>query len=154
MNQKYDDQDIISLYKKGATETPSAEADNAILEYSVSNLKKSRNWWPYIGLAASVGFVAILAPWQWQEEPLSVPVPEQVEAFSDEMSLMGVAPEAERAIRAKSSRQLSISPFTHIERLLQEDRVDEARSELQELLKAHPELEKELPEHLLVLLEE
>lgn len=152
MSKEYDDQDIISLYKKGATEKPSAEIDNAILEYSVSDLKKSRNWWPYIGLAASIGFVAILAPWQWQEEQLSVPVQNQIEAFSDEMPLMGVAPETKRAIRTKSSRQLSVSPFTRIERLLKEDRVDEARSELKVLLSAHPELEKELPEELQFLL--
>lgn len=149
MNQSFDDQDIVSLYKKGATEVPPNQIDSTILSYAKSNSKTRRHWWPYIGLAASICTITLLAPWQWQEDA----VPVQQDELSVEMQLM--APPVERAIKAKSSREVAPAhPFMEIDKLLAQDKVAEAREELRLLLADKPELEEELPERLRFLLEE
>ncbi len=76
------DQQIVSLYQAGATESPSEELDKAILDYAKaqSNTRgqeKRRRHWPYMGLAASAVIVTMLAPWQWVDQTLS-PTSEEV----------------------------------------------------------------------------
>ncbi len=71
MKAPLNDQQIESLYQSGATETPSEKTDKIILDYAAtqidteSRVKKRQPWWPYMGLAASVAMVVIIAPWKW-----------------------------------------------------------------------------------------
>ncbi|MDG3085052.1 hypothetical protein P7F88_02650 [Vibrio hannami] len=167
MTTQFDDKELISLYKKGATEEPSDSLDNRILDYAKTDRVNRRRWWPYVGIAASIGLVSLLAPWQWQEQAQ----PQQVE-FSDELQLMSIMPDeelikervkkakearsVERALKAKSSPELRPipGPFVVIERLIEMGKRDEARIELQKLLEQEPSLEGKLPDHLRALLEE
>ncbi|MDB1125766.1 hypothetical protein [Vibrio algarum] len=75
MNRPLKDEEIVSLYEQGATESPSPDLDKTILNYANTQTKNKnqRNWWPYFGLAASVTFVTLLAPWEWAEQTLTAP---------------------------------------------------------------------------------
>ncbi|KKD61198.1 hypothetical protein RN22_06910 [Grimontia sp. AD028] len=67
------DEDIVALYKESATETPSKDLDNRILAYANSQSKKHIPWWTYAGAAATVAFIALLAPWKWVDDTLETP---------------------------------------------------------------------------------
>ena len=76
MKKPIDDQTLLELFRKSAKESPSKELDKKILSYAASQSKQAdrHKWWPYLGLAASVCFIALLSPWKWQEasiDPLS-----------------------------------------------------------------------------------
>ncbi|WED24715.1 hypothetical protein L3Q72_17720 [Vibrio sp. JC009] len=72
MKNELNDKEIVSLYKESANETPSPELDKKILAYAKSASGRRKNWWPYLGLAASLGFVVILAPWRWVDQTMPV----------------------------------------------------------------------------------
>lgn len=67
------DEDIVALYKESATETPSKDLDNRILAHANSQSKKHIPWWTYAGAAATVAFIALLAPWKWVDGTLETP---------------------------------------------------------------------------------
>jgi hypothetical protein len=168
MKVPLDDQEIISLYKSNATELPSSEVDRKILEYAQAQTKQKRNWWPYVGLAASVGFVAILAPWQWYEQTTYPALESDVshmKMLSPESEISPPALQSSRESAAMSKRvvrekdqserlELSFNRFAEVEALLAGGEQEKARSLLEQLLQDSPELRSHLPKHLQVLMEE
>ena len=115
------DEDIVKLYKESATEKPSAELDKTILDYAKKQSQAERapgnkhpRWWPYMGLAASVMFVTLLAPWKWHKQTLE-PVQSELmlkefeyksESVDQQMMLKSM-PE-ENTIMSESSERLDI----------------------------------------------
>ncbi|CZF80819.1 hypothetical protein [Grimontia marina] len=91
------DEDIVALYKESATETSSKALDNCILAYAGSQHKKHIPWRTYAGAAATVAFVALLAPWKWVDDTLEVP--------------QGIEPIRETVIKRNPS-PIRISPET------------------------------------------
>ncbi|MFC1233684.1 hypothetical protein [Vibrio sp. F74] len=77
MNRPLKDEEMVSLYQQGATETPSSELDEKIIGYAKRQSKKQKTWWPHIGLAASITFVALLAPWNWLDQTLQNPTEQE-----------------------------------------------------------------------------
>ncbi|OEE61576.1 hypothetical protein A1OK_09465 [Enterovibrio norvegicus FF-454] len=73
MTAPFKDEDIVALYKESATETPSDALDNRILAHAKSATRKPVPWWTYAGVAATVGFIALLAPWKWIDQSLQSP---------------------------------------------------------------------------------
>ncbi|GLQ72999.1 hypothetical protein [Vibrio penaeicida] len=90
MTPPLNDEEVVKMYKESATEAPSKETDDAILEYA----KASRtvdvkphyvvNWKPIFGLAATIVFVTLLTPWDWVEEPNLIHEEMQLESISPE----------------------------------------------------------------------
>ncbi|WP_028021584.1 hypothetical protein [Enterovibrio calviensis] len=84
MTAPFKDEEIVALYKESATETPSDDLDNRILGYAEAQTqaqakaktqtRKHMPWWTYAGIAATVGFVALLAPWTWVDQSLQSPI--------------------------------------------------------------------------------
>ncbi|MDD1795053.1 hypothetical protein LRP50_18150 [Enterovibrio sp. ZSDZ42] len=73
MTAPFKDEDIVALYKESATEIPSEALNNRILGYAQAQTRKRIPWWTYAGIAATVGFVALLAPWTWVDQSLQSP---------------------------------------------------------------------------------
>ena len=166
MTSPIDDKQIISLYKKGANEQPSVELDQRILSYAQKRKspRSKKVSWSYIGLAASILFVALLAPWQWQKEA-QIPVMEHgvlplESKMATERQKKSVRPERPMAKSAADSSQVyplleaTSSPFEQIEKLLEQGKQEQARQSLLTLLTEHPELQQDLPPQLRELLQE
>jgi len=109
MNRPLKDEEMVSLYQQGATETPSSELDEKILGYAKRQSKKQKTWWPHIGLAASVTVVTLLAPWNWLDQTLQNPTEQEqynalplISEIESENQIMRDAPKLEsRSIKAK-----------------------------------------------------
>lgn len=120
MKKPIDDQKLLELFRKEVKESPPKQLDKEILSYAASQSKQAdrHKWWPYLGLAASVCFIALLSPWQWQEA--------SIEPLSDSLELMqqGVAtPRPE--VQMKKSRVASpeADQFMSVPELQSEQRV-------------------------------
>ncbi|WED29709.1 hypothetical protein L3V77_20060 [Vibrio sp. DW001] len=109
MNRPLKDEEMVSLYQQGATETTSSELDEKILGYAKQQSKKQKTWWPHIGLAASLTFVTLLAPWNWLDQTLQNPTEQEqynalplISEIESENQLMHDTPKLEsRSIKAK-----------------------------------------------------
>lgn len=90
MTPPLNDEEVVKMYKESATETPSKETDDAILEYAKANRVVDAkphyiaNWKPIFGLAATIVFVTLLTPWDWVEEPNLIHEEMQLESISPE----------------------------------------------------------------------
>ncbi|CZF83002.1 hypothetical protein GCE9029_03573 [Grimontia celer] len=175
------DEDIVALYKESATETSGKDLDNRILAYANSQHKKRIPWWTYAGLAATVSFVALLAPWQWVDQTLEAPqdiefmsTPETMseEALSDSaieavpsMEILPPKPEEQRLFRnspaaAKSLPHMEMeredatnTEFSEVEKLLNAGKEQKARELLKQMLTDDPTLLEKLPQRLRILVE-
>ncbi|WCE29562.1 hypothetical protein [Vibrio sp. SCSIO 43137] len=87
MKKPIDDQKLLELFRKEVNESPSEELDKKILSYAASQSKQTDRyrWWPYLGLAASLCFIALLSPWQWQEAGIE-PLSDSVELMQQDMA--------------------------------------------------------------------
>lgn len=175
------DEDIVALYKESATETSGKDLDDRILAYANSQHKKRIPWRTYAGLAATVSFVALLAPWQWVDQTLEAPqdiefmsAPETMneEVLSDSeieavpsMKVLPAKPEEQRFFRnspaaAKSLPQMEMdgedatnTEFAEIEKLLDAGQKQKARELLNQMLTDDPTLLENLPQRLRVLVD-
>ncbi len=179
MTAPFKDEDIVALYKESATESPSAELDNTILDYAKQQSRRKHQWWPYVGLAATVGFVALLAPWKWADKTLQTPAeielrsaPSMIQSDAAPKRQVGemqsfelhaedsneimrfdrVSPEAAKSM-AEDKAQPVNNPFADVEALLAKGETAEARALLKQKLDAEPALKAQLPMHLKQLLE-
>ena len=119
MSKQFSDDELIKLYQQNNEAMPPKHIDDAILAraaYAVNGENKklgnieleskarahkgtriSNRWWQYSGLAAAIVAVAVLAPWQYYQEPMlvsaeSVEVPAILKAKQTQQS----APQIER----------------------------------------------------------
>ncbi|MBE0357123.1 hypothetical protein [Pseudoalteromonas phenolica] len=96
MNKQSSDDELIKLYQQNNDAMPPKHIDDAILaraadavngeNRSIDNVgleskararkatKTSSRWWQYSGLAAAIVTVAVLAPWQYYQDPMLVSV--------------------------------------------------------------------------------
>ncbi|TMO57899.1 hypothetical protein [Pseudoalteromonas phenolica] len=96
MNKQFSDDELIKLYQQNNDAMPPKHIDDAILaraadavngeNRSIDNVgleskararkatKTSSRWWQYSGLAAAIVTVAVLAPWQYYQDPMLVSV--------------------------------------------------------------------------------
>lgn len=172
MKAPIEDKEITSLYQSDATEVPSSELDENILSYAKSQTVKKRNWWPQVGLAASVVFVAILAPWEWLERDQIVEMesnsylikPEKVlsEPVRKKATMRGKSNSESMDMLMKSAPPVALTekpvvsgladnPFAEIELQLKAGNKEQARLLLVKLLLERPELNEQLPDKLKIL---
>ena len=85
MNKQFSDDELIKLYQQDNYAMPPKHIDDAILaraadavndnnELEIKSTKTSNRWWQYSGLAAAIVAVAVLAPWQYYQDPMLVSV--------------------------------------------------------------------------------
>ena len=95
MNKQFSDDELIKLYQQDNDAMPPKHIDDAILaraadavnDEKVSDnkaleskarankaMETSNRWWQYSGLAAAIIAVAVLAPWQYYQDPMLVSV--------------------------------------------------------------------------------
>jgi len=118
MNKQFSDDELIKLYQQNNDAMPPKHIDDAILaraadavnDEKVSDNKglesKSRaqkatkisnRWWQYSGLAAAIVAVAVLAPWQYYQDPMLVSVESaEVPAMPKAKQAQESAPQIER----------------------------------------------------------
>lgn len=87
MKKPIDDKTLLELFRKEVNESPAEELDKKILSYAASQNKQTDRyrWWPYLGLAASLCFIALLSPWQWQQASID-PLSDSVELMQQDMA--------------------------------------------------------------------
>ncbi|WP_087024264.1 hypothetical protein [Thaumasiovibrio subtropicus] len=102
MKTPFTDEEVLTQYRKDATESPSADLDNRVLQTAkaalenasnVTSLPKKRRW-PHraIGIAAGIILVTLLAPWRWLDDNPS-------------MELQGLPPENQRGLSEETELQ-------------------------------------------------
>jgi len=85
MNKQFSDDELIKLYQHNNDAMPPKHLDETILaraadavndnnELEIKSTKTSNRWWQYSGLAAAIVAVAVLAPWQYYQDPMLVSV--------------------------------------------------------------------------------
>ncbi|TMP82251.1 hypothetical protein CWB73_05005 [Pseudoalteromonas phenolica] len=101
MNKQFSDDELIKLYQQNNDAMPAKHIDDAILARAADTIngenntfdkkeydnrvlerkaraqkatKTSSRWWQYSGLAAAIVAVAVLAPWQYYQDPMLVSV--------------------------------------------------------------------------------
>lgn len=153
--------DIVALYKKSATETPSPELDQRILDYAKAHGKKPIHYRRYFALAASIGLVAIMAPWRWYSSTeQGIPAIETLQlqqSQSDVIRSESILPARESVRVLSQPKRKSLMPekkLQAIESVLQSGDRQQAKMMLEELIKSDPELKGKLPEKLKRLLDE
>ncbi len=163
------DKDIVSLYKKSATETPSKELDKQILDYAKANSKKPFQYRHLVALAASIGLITLLAPWRWYESTEHLMPDEDhlnIKSRPDTIQAESMAPAKERmemmsdrgrkSIMSEKSQALNISPsdiddqqkLQEIEMLLKTGNKEQAKKMLEQFLKEKPEIRNKLSDQL------
>ncbi|MDD1784270.1 hypothetical protein LRP49_24135 [Enterovibrio sp. ZSDZ35] len=179
MTHQFSDDEIIALYKDGAIEEPSELIDARILRYAQSQTKQERKpkypWWQITGIAATVGFVAILAPWEWADKPLSTPPAVIQESLEVEMMMDAVpadvalpeAPQTEMKARANAevqsrkfaselkredSEKIIAIKLKEIQTLLDNDDTEQAKEKLEQLLNAYPQAKEAMTEEMKALM--
>ncbi len=116
MNKQFSDDELIKLYQQNNDAMPPKHIDDAILaraadavsgdnkSFDYINLeskaraqkatKTSSRWWQFSGLAAAIVAVAVLAPWQYYQDPMLVSV--ESAAISKAKQAQESAPQIER----------------------------------------------------------
>ena len=109
MKKPLKDEDIVSLYREGATDVPPQALDDKILEYAKAQSKRKKNWWPYIGLAASLALVTLIAPWRWVDQtmqPLQETYEEAIPEAVPEIRLQSDMPVPQPAGQSVSKKEV------------------------------------------------
>jgi nucleotide-binding universal stress UspA family protein len=101
MNKQFSDDELIKLYQQNNDALPPKHIDEAILVHAANTVnsdsnhtlenkapKRPNRWWQYSGLAAAITAVAVLAPWQYYQDPMLVSI---------ETTEKSVMPEAKQA---------------------------------------------------------
>lgn len=124
MNKQFSDDELIKLYQQNNDAMPPKHIDDTILARAADavnyenkfsdkkiNYKKvlerkarggkatktSNRWWQYSGLAAAIVAVAVLAPWQYYQDPMLVSVESaEVPAMPKAKQAKESAPQIER----------------------------------------------------------
>ena len=118
MNKQFSDDELIKLYQQNNDAMPSKHLDDAILARAVDAVndekvhdnrslegkaraqkatETSNRWWQYSGLAAAIVAVAVLAPWQYYQDPMLVSVESgEVPAMPKAKQAQESAPQIER----------------------------------------------------------
>lgn len=179
MKKPIDNKTLLELFRNSAKESPSKELDQKIISYAESKTKQAKrhNWWPYLGLAASLCFIALLSPWEWQQagiDPLSdspevmqqqldLPQAEfqmkksriaapQVDQFAPlQQTEQQAVPVAESVIPqaiVPDAKELKESQWDKVYHLLEKGEKEQAKALLDKMLSEQPQLESELPERL------
>ncbi|MBQ4861518.1 hypothetical protein J8L98_07425 [Pseudoalteromonas sp. MMG013] len=82
MSKQFNDDDIIKLYQHNTDDLPPRQLDEVILARAAQEVKvdekpvntKTNRWWPYSGIAAAMVAVVVLAPWQYDQDPVFVSI--------------------------------------------------------------------------------
>jgi len=124
MSKQFSDDDLIKLYQQNNDAMPPKHIDDAILACAADAVndenkvfdqkvfgnkalesksraqqatKTSNRWWQYSGLAAAIVAVAVLAPWQYYQDPMLVSVESaEVPTISKAKQAPESAPQIER----------------------------------------------------------
>lgn len=124
MNKQFSDDELIKLYQQNNDAMPPKHIDDAILARAADAVndenkvfdqkvfgnkalesksraqkatKTSSRWWQYSGLAAAIVAVAVLAPWQYYQDPMLVSVESaEVPAMPKAKQAQESAPQIER----------------------------------------------------------
>lgn len=108
MNKQFSDDELIKLYQQDNDAMPPKHIDDAILaraadavnddnELEIKSTKTPNRWWQYSGLAAAIVAVAVLAPWQYYQDPMLVSFePVEVPAMAKAKQAPESAPQIER----------------------------------------------------------
>ncbi|TLX45602.1 hypothetical protein C1E24_18135 [Pseudoalteromonas phenolica] len=124
MNKQFSDDELIKLYQQNNDAMPPKHLDDTILACAADAVndenktfdnkvhnnkdlesklraqkatKTPNRWWQYSGLAAAIVAVAVLAPWQYYQDPMLVSVePAEVPAISNAKQAQESAPQIER----------------------------------------------------------
>ena len=124
MNKQFSDDELIKLYQQDNDAMPPKHIDDAILARAADTAnsenknfdkkvfgnrglegkaraqkatKTSSRWWQYSGLAAAIVAVAVLAPWQYYQDPMLVSVElAEVPAMAKAKQAQESAPQIER----------------------------------------------------------
>ena len=121
MNKQFSDDELIKLYQQNNDAMPPKHIDDTILARAADAVnyenkvfdqkifgnndlgrksrakkatKTSSRWWQYSGLAAAIVAVAVLAPWQYYQDPMLVSV--EVPAMPKAKQAQESAPQIER----------------------------------------------------------
>ncbi|MEQ3514520.1 hypothetical protein ABMY35_14440 [Pseudoalteromonas sp. BZB3] len=124
MSKQFSDDELIKLYQQDNDAMPPKHIDDAILARAADTVngenknfdkkvfgnrglegkaraqkttKTSSRWWQYSGLAAAIVAVAVLAPWQYYQDPMLVSVESaEVPAMAKAKQAQESAPQIER----------------------------------------------------------
>jgi hypothetical protein len=140
MNKQFSDDELIKLYQQNNDAMPpkhiddvilaraadtvngenntfdKKEYDNRVLESKLRSqkaTKTSSRWWQYSGLAAAIVAVAVLAPWQYYQDPMLVSVESaEVPAMAKAKQAQESAPQIERVEMLAEDVQMELIEVT------------------------------------------